>query len=365
MSASYPIPLEPPDTGGDQTRGQSLGRLLKSTREGHNIHAADAARALRIRVAYIQAIEAGAYNRLPGSAYALGFVRAYADYLGLDGEEAARRFKRETKGFEPQPPDLTFPEPQSRHSIPGGRILVMALVLAVCGYGLWYYLTRSGHPRQEQVAAVPAELLPVKPAPPRSEATTATAATQPGGAVSAALTAANDNSARTNPPSPPTLGSSAAQTVAVVASGDNGASTANAAPADPTAAQVSDNGPVYGATDPQVHILVKATADSWIQVKDEHQEIRFGKLLRAGNIYRVPNETGLVMRSGNPDGLTITVDGNEAPTLASGGKPRNIALDPARLMAGNAFIGNAPSPPRTGTASLPPPSSSSPPPQEE
>ena len=65
-------------------------------------------------------------------------------HLGLDGEEAVRRFKLEAEGFEGQR-DLTFPVPLAERSIPGGTMLLVALILAICGYGVWYYLSRAAH----------------------------------------------------------------------------------------------------------------------------------------------------------------------------------------------------------------------------
>ena len=58
---------------------------------GHDLEkvAAD----LRIRFVYLEAMETGRLGDLPGSAYVSGFLRAYSDYLGLDGEEIVRRFK--------------------------------------------------------------------------------------------------------------------------------------------------------------------------------------------------------------------------------------------------------------------------------
>src|SRR5688572_25341645 len=53
---------------------------------------------LHIRYNYLVAIEDGRYEDLPGQAYAIGFVRAYADYLGLDGGEVVRRYKEESSG---------------------------------------------------------------------------------------------------------------------------------------------------------------------------------------------------------------------------------------------------------------------------
>src|ERR1700760_1943428 len=47
---------------------------------------------LRIRPAVLEAIEAGRFDLLPGSVYAIGFVRSYATYLGLDAEALVLRF---------------------------------------------------------------------------------------------------------------------------------------------------------------------------------------------------------------------------------------------------------------------------------
>ena len=52
---------------------------------------------LRIQHSYLQAIEEGEIDRLPGPTYAVGFVRAYAEYLGLEGNKVAERFREEGK----------------------------------------------------------------------------------------------------------------------------------------------------------------------------------------------------------------------------------------------------------------------------
>ena len=94
---------------------------------------------------HLEAIEEGRYDRLPGPVYALGFVRAYAVHLGLDGEEAVRRFKLEAEGLEAQR-DLSFPVPLAERSIPGGAMVLAAVILAVCAYGIWFYLSSTAGP---------------------------------------------------------------------------------------------------------------------------------------------------------------------------------------------------------------------------
>src|SRR6185437_4302289 len=161
-STAGPMTVNPPLPSGSQgesapetARAQPIGMLLRRTRDQRRLSIADAAKALRIRTDYLDAIEKGAYERLPGRAYAVGFVRSYADYLGLDAPE-----------------DLTLPVPIADRSIPGGRVLIAALVLAVCGYGFWYYLGTARNDRADSVADVPPALENEAAAPSAAKAAT-------------------------------------------------------------------------------------------------------------------------------------------------------------------------------------------------
>src|SRR5260370_42646997 len=111
--------------------------MVRETGEGFGSDVPRVGAALRIRAGYIEAIEEGRYDRLPAAVYALGFLKGYAVHLGLDGEEAVRRFKLEAAGLESQR-DLSFPAPLAERSVPGGAMVLAALILAVCGYGVWY-----------------------------------------------------------------------------------------------------------------------------------------------------------------------------------------------------------------------------------
>lgn len=65
---------------------EQTGRQLRQAREAKQVSQAQAARDTLIRVHYLQALEAGDYKAIPSAAQARGFLRAYADYLGLDGQ---------------------------------------------------------------------------------------------------------------------------------------------------------------------------------------------------------------------------------------------------------------------------------------
>ncbi|HEY2311247.1 MAG TPA: RodZ domain-containing protein [Gaiellaceae bacterium] len=73
-----------------------IGGSLREARLKRNLTPADVQKAIRIRDRYLQALEEERWELLPGDAYVKGFLRTYADYLGLDGslyvEEYNSRF---------------------------------------------------------------------------------------------------------------------------------------------------------------------------------------------------------------------------------------------------------------------------------
>jgi cytoskeleton protein RodZ len=62
-----------------------IGGSLREARLKRNLTPADVQKAIRIRDRYLQALEEERWELLPGDAYVKGFLRTYADYLGLDG----------------------------------------------------------------------------------------------------------------------------------------------------------------------------------------------------------------------------------------------------------------------------------------
>lgn len=84
--------LDPRNGETHMVRLRELGELLRRSREEQNITVAQAVEATKVRARYLLAIEAGDLTILPGKVYARGFVRAYADYLGLRGQELANLY---------------------------------------------------------------------------------------------------------------------------------------------------------------------------------------------------------------------------------------------------------------------------------
>jgi len=283
------------------------GDMLRQRRQQLGLDLGDVAAVLKIKPAYLEALEQGRTDKLPAPVYAIGFMR------GLSGLTARA--------------DLSFPIRLGEDSMPGGEVLLAAMILACCGYGTWYFLSTGEGSHPERVAQVPAELLPPKSevalmqptAPQQSEVLTAPEATVPAADGDAPAGWAN--------PALPLAGSSAAPPTAPVSVH----SVAAAAGTEPSSSAVSRAGG-RGA-----QIIIRATAASWVQISDRKRTVLVARVLKPGETYEVLDEPGLTMRTGNAGGLAITVGGNPAPPIGpAGGVRRRVMLDPQALAAGAA-----------------------------
>lgn len=78
---------------------ETIGQRLKRAREYRHLTLEKAADATRIRLQYLQALEADDFSAMPSPVQARGFLRNYADYLGLDLEQMVE----ELRSAAPQP----------------------------------------------------------------------------------------------------------------------------------------------------------------------------------------------------------------------------------------------------------------------
>lgn len=76
---------------------QTLGQRLKHAREEQRIALEQASESTRIRVAYLQALEADDHSSLPSPVQVRGFLRNYTEYLGLDLDRLLDELRAEPK----------------------------------------------------------------------------------------------------------------------------------------------------------------------------------------------------------------------------------------------------------------------------
>ncbi|MHA1107606.1 MAG: RodZ domain-containing protein [Alphaproteobacteria bacterium] len=142
------------ESSADRTAAVEFGASLREIRLAHQRELSAVSEDLRIRQVFLRAIEDGRFEDLPGPTYAIGFVRAYADYLGLDVAEVVERFKKMGIGSGRQP-NLVPPSPVVEGRLPTGSILLVAAMLAAGAYGGWYYLSLDGRADTNGIVALP------------------------------------------------------------------------------------------------------------------------------------------------------------------------------------------------------------------
>ena len=315
------------------------------------------AAALRIRLPFLLALEGGRIADLPGNAYAIGFLRTYASTLGLDPDELTRRFRAEAAEVN-QLTRLSFPAPVPSRGVPAGAVVLLGVALAIGAYVGWYRLSGNGELPPEVVPPVPARLAPLaeRAVPPNAltqsssaplasaspafpaPTVVAPAPTSPGdasqvagppGAVSPGaalgLAQATDSAATFRPASPAGQIDSRALTEPAVPPTQAAAATTmplvNAAPTPPAGTQS--------------RIVLSATADAWMEVRDRSGQVLLNRVLHSGESWPVPPQPNLLLTLGNAGGTDILVDGVAVPSLGVSGAVRHdIPLDPDLLKAG-------------------------------
>lgn len=82
----------------DHYHDLSVGEILRRMRIAQGLGLTGISETLNIRLDHLSAIENNDLSKLPPRVYALGFVRAYADFLGLEGEKLVYLFKSQMVG---------------------------------------------------------------------------------------------------------------------------------------------------------------------------------------------------------------------------------------------------------------------------
>lgn len=388
-----------------------VGELMRLTRErlGHELQSV--ANQLRIRLSYLEAIEDGRFRDLPGTTYAIGFVRSYADYLGLDGPDIVRRFREEAARIHGRT-KLIFPALTVEGKIPRSAVLLLSVAALAVAYTAWYILSSWQDTELPTIAEVPDRLIALAPeddaAPPRiPEARTADSAesivtepptetpapqppvdglagpatTEPSAAAPVAtapedtpavpvVPAAAGTAADGMPPSPnvavaappetagppiaesPVVQSPIAESPALPPA--ETATPSVAAPIDepgtsPITVEEIPAAPVLPPDAPQEAlqqaalvgggkgVVLEARMDSWIKVVDANGKTVVNQVLKAGERYEVPDQPGLILRTGNAGGLEVIVGDQKAPPLGEVGAVfQNIVLERDRLLDGTA-----------------------------
>ena len=82
---------------GESNGEAKIGRILEQERKKKGLSLEEVEQATKIRKRYLDGLEREDYAVLPAGVYAQGFLKTYANYLGLDGEDLTRKLKSRRK----------------------------------------------------------------------------------------------------------------------------------------------------------------------------------------------------------------------------------------------------------------------------
>ena len=289
----------------------AIGEFLRAVREHKGQTLDELAKSTRIRRAYLLSIEDGDRSSLPSRPFAIGYVRSYAQALGIDGDAAAARFKRET-------PEVAEPfhDPIGiAHDKPKRSPLIIAVIgLVLSGVVLWNVVQRATVQEDRDTGGMPAAAEPAPGAHPT------------GGPV--AIGAATPAPASQGLPEaylPPGLPMADGSKAPLVQASVN----PNAAAAQiPTV--FTPKGAVYGApAGTNAVVVLQAIKPSSLIVRGGGGAVYFARQLAAGEAFRVPAGEGLTADVADPAAFALYVaNQSKGPLVAAQTALDKLAVRP-------------------------------------
>ena len=297
-----------------------VGALLKEMRLRKNLKLTDISKKLCIRKFYLEAIEESRYQDIPEFPYGIGFIRSYADFLGLNSSNIIELYKEETESKPDK--DIFVLEPQAEATVPSKKYLLVSLLALILIYVLWsVYNSRitavTGETPEEILPASSVEEVGTTQPLVVEDYSVDTEVAEPKAEPLAFVdtTAAPQESANVVMTDQSFTGEAAAP------SSEPESGSVAALPQEVPAAV-----PAAAETPVSAGVVVKVTGETWVEVKDAGH-LYLSKVLKAGDSYTVPeNGRGMILSIGRPSAAEVYIDG-KLTTVATTAKKTNIALD--------------------------------------
>ncbi len=272
-----------------------VGQALKVARLSLGLAPEDISQVTRVRAAYIDALEAFSFDSLPARPFVVGYVRAYAQALGLDAEAVVARFHAEAPKVDGK---LRAPGGVRQDAFASIRWLMVVGAMVAAAVLVWN-LTR----RAEIRAALPV----VSKAGPAVSPRRSAGPTQIGAPLATPPEASNPPVYQTpglgsvNPaePAAPGVASAGSKKGAALTDGLAGVAGARFVPA----------GAVYGAGPPAARIILQARKSTSLVVRGPAGVIYFARVLAPGEAWRTPSAEGLVADVADPSVIEVFVSG--------------------------------------------------------
>ena len=328
-----------------------LGAALRAERQRRGLRIEDAADHLKISARHLRALEEGDAAALPHLAYARGFIRSYAAYLGMSPDEIHNALNGvSAPEAAPQAPvHMAEPAPRAQRSGGGsgggkGALVVLVLLLVAAGaYAGWRWgLPLLSGLEQQRLAQPSPPLSSAQPAPVAEPVKKAESArpeparsAQPAPAASVQQAQPQAQRPEAAPPAP--QASQQPSRPAAVTSRQEEQGAPAATPATPAAVssaapgQEAATAPAQAGDDaaaPGQHkVIITATEECWIHSNADKTDTRQFSL-RKGDTFALTFARSLELKLGNAGGVRIRYDGQSMPPAGQSGQVRTLTFPP-------------------------------------
>ena len=272
---------------------KAVGSEIMFVRRAGGLSIKDVAARLRLQVEYLEAIEKGNLEKLPAPVYILGYVRSYANTLGIPSDAICRRLQVSLNNENIQQP---YEQPFGKAVYSGnvGRTAVLAIIALMLVYGGWYIADSSSSKSPEPVTPV----VNVAPVP---EDETLIDESRGG-----------DDASKTG-----TLNVETDLNV-VSDAGVSDASVSDTGVSD-TSSQTAGVAVAHNRA-PSRELVLKATATSWVEITRPDGRTVSAWLMNNGDEYTIPAGQDVYLTTGNAGGLQIDLGGDAPQVLGDWGE---------------------------------------------
>jgi len=284
-----------PEADAEHGAGLPVGEYLRSVRESRGLTLEEASRVTKIGKNYLVAIEEGQFDKLPNAAYIKGFLRLYASFLSLSGDDVVQRYDQGLPTARPPVESKPLPERPveivERTKLGGhGRWVIPVILL--CLVVLTALFFTDGEVKKEQTAVKSPPAPPAAPAPALVQPQLSSATRAPGAVA----------------PTPVPAPAPAAQ------------------PAQPPApAPAADNLPPTTPRRDGIILRLRFIQDSWLSITiDDNISQRYD--LKAGDIIEWKGKRSFVLDIGDGAAAEGEYNGRPIKALGQAGKPAHVEL---------------------------------------
>jgi cytoskeleton protein RodZ len=283
----------------------NFGSSFRKARESSGLPLDKIAAETRISSRFLTAIENEDFHLLPGGVFNRGFIRAYAEHIGLNPEQALADYDRISVAVEAPVEELRNVERASMRKTERNLYPIAAGILLLL-IAVFYLVTRNG----TGSAAEPAAPVPASQPPAATEPLPAPVADLPLPDVTTAPEAI--------PIVPQAVASPTPVSTAPIPTAPS--------PAPPTTARAT-TGPAVAPATTTLVLDLDVKGLSWVRITTDGNVV-LNDNLQPGSTRRFTAASSIGLSIGNAGGTSLKVNGRDVPTLGKEGQVRELTITP-------------------------------------